>query len=343
MKYIEPVSLLNKYRSQLMGFSALWILFFHCWRHIFADIGGVLYLAEMAAWRLGFHGVDIFMLLSGLGLSYAVEKYSTGEFLLRRLKRLVVPVLVIALIRALTENWGIVRFLQIIFGVNFYFGDSPYFFLWFITAIETLYILFPLYWKLFSSCKNKKLFMLVFICLWYGAALLLKGRIHTGVFGLINRIPVFTLGAYMGWLDKNGGIRVKKAPALFLAFALAAVGAVFSLLISFNFIHTTLPASNSCVPGIMIACGLGVLIPLLLGLLNNKNVLNRILAFIGGFSLELYCVQELLNTAVSSMELFSAVPAIIMNVIVFAGSIFCGWLLHIFSDKILKIMPKKRL
>ena len=60
--------MLSKYRTELMGVAMLWVMFFHA-----SDL-------DMGHWLLewiraaGFGGVDIFILLSAMGLVLSVEK-----------------------------------------------------------------------------------------------------------------------------------------------------------------------------------------------------------------------------------------------------------------------------
>ena len=60
---IEDIS---TYRSELMGFAILWIMSFH---FEFIQIFPVHFLTQF-----GYAGVEIFMVVSGLGLYYSLEK-----------------------------------------------------------------------------------------------------------------------------------------------------------------------------------------------------------------------------------------------------------------------------
>ena len=90
-KISSGFDLISKYRSAIMGFAALWILFFH--------VCGTVITAEhpIAAWiearikRFGYGGVDIFFLLSGMGLTYAISKSKLYVFYYRRFKRIILP------------------------------------------------------------------------------------------------------------------------------------------------------------------------------------------------------------------------------------------------------------
>lgn len=90
--------LLSKYRTEIMGISALWILVFHLITQklikldVLSELLGILTHGNL--------GVDIFLLLSGMGLycSYKKLEENTLVFYKKRLKRLLIPYLFISLI-----------------------------------------------------------------------------------------------------------------------------------------------------------------------------------------------------------------------------------------------------
>ena len=65
------LTLISKYRTQLMGFSILIIVFYH-----FFGIGGSSFIdiAFRKLFSQGYVGVDFFMFSSGLGLVYSISK-----------------------------------------------------------------------------------------------------------------------------------------------------------------------------------------------------------------------------------------------------------------------------
>lgn len=145
---VHGLDLISKYRGAIMGFAALWILFFHEWVTLFVN-NQVGVNIEGYLKRIGFCGVDIFLLLSGIGLTFAIRKGNVLTFYYRRIKRILLPFLVMAIIRCALEKWPIIEFWKNISGINFY-TKSIYSFLWFVPAILTLYLFFPWYYKLFT-------------------------------------------------------------------------------------------------------------------------------------------------------------------------------------------------
>ena len=78
---VHGLDLISKYRGAIMGFAALWILFFHEWVTLFVN-NQVGVNIEGYLKRIGFCGVDIFLLLSGIGLTFAIRKGQCPHLLL---------------------------------------------------------------------------------------------------------------------------------------------------------------------------------------------------------------------------------------------------------------------
>lgn len=167
MDNTKSIALINKYRGQIMGFSAICIVFFHLWECQLSPSSPLrlLYWLELGISGMGYFGVDIFFLLSGIGLSYAIGKHSLKEFWLRRFRRLVVPVLVVSLIQWAKEGWTVLYYLFGLSGIGFFI--KRHYFLWFISAITATYLLFPLYWRFFSRSRAKPRFTALFAAVWY--------------------------------------------------------------------------------------------------------------------------------------------------------------------------------
>lgn len=79
MEEKSMIAVISKYRKAIMGFAALWILAMHEWR-LLIPYGESFWEREVFLKDIGFCGVDIFLLLSGMGLTYAIKKSSVGRF-----------------------------------------------------------------------------------------------------------------------------------------------------------------------------------------------------------------------------------------------------------------------
>lgn len=330
MESSGTLNVVNKYRSPLMGFAALWILFFHMWQPLFtAEDSTVLFYVENVVKRLGFEGVDIFFLLSGMGMTYAIGKHSLKEYYYRRFKRLALPFLAVVSIRAVIEHWGFPGFISVVTGMNFLFGDM-YLCLWFVTGIAIIYLLFPLYWSVFSHSRSKLLFTALVIAIWYALSLALIGTMRDDMYGFTNRLPIFFTGVYFGYCAHNGGLKVSGRVGLYIAAGLTAVGLVLSFMCNFRELEFFLPESNCCLPDYLTALGFCVLITELFGLIDGAGAFGhgvvKLFSFFGGISLEFYCVQEFLGGKTVN-ALTGKVPILVVNLAVLVVVTLSAWLL----------------
>lgn len=87
--------LLSKYRVELMGFSTIWIILFHGYRNNMIFPGKLNILNFI--FSKGDCGVEIFLLLSGLGLYYSFSKNpDLSCFYKNRIKRVILPYLLVS-------------------------------------------------------------------------------------------------------------------------------------------------------------------------------------------------------------------------------------------------------
>ena len=93
----NQLDLLSKHRNSIMGFAALLILFFHSWLPIFNTIP-IIGEIENIFKKISFCGVDIFFFMSGIGLTFSISNHSISEFYYKRLKRVLIPFLLITII-----------------------------------------------------------------------------------------------------------------------------------------------------------------------------------------------------------------------------------------------------
>lgn len=325
----DCLRLLSRYRGALMGFSALLILFFHCWIPLVPG-HRVLGALEAALKQVSFVGVDIFFFLSGMGLTYAIGRETLPRFYARRVARLAPPFLVVAAIRAVSERWTIAQFLFRISGAAFY-AESIYAFLWFVPAAMTLYLLFPLYHRALTRARSETAFTLGAIGLWLIASLLLRDTLRGDLWGFLNRVPVFLLGILAGRLGQRG-VRVDACvPSLLIALVLGYL--LFRL--GARGECNPFPLFHCSVPTMMMAVALSLLLAKGLDGLSGLRALpgaagralTALLGFVGGFTLELYCVQEKLYEVVYA-ALEGRVSYTVINAASIPVCLAAGWALH---------------
>lgn len=345
MNNTKSIALINKYRGQIMGISALWIIVFHTWYRLAVPETSpkLLYYAELAVTKLGYFGVDIFFLLSGIGLSYSIVKHSTKQFLLRRFKRLAYPVLIAAAVKAIMEGWSFPEYLFRASGIGLFIGKD--FFLWFISAITATYLLFPLYWRFFSRSRSKLRFTALFIIAWYLGSVLLDGVIPSKVaLLLMPRVQPFVLGVFFGWAQQNGGLKMSRRVFNIAAVLSAAAGTALGWLNTIHSVGFFRLQPNGFIPGILVAFGFTVLLAELSGLLDRAGratrAINKIFGFYGKLSLELYCTHEYIAPVLVHALWSVGIVGLAVNLIEIAVFTLAGGLLHIISDRAARLTDR---
>lgn len=297
MQEENALRLINRYRKAIMGFAALWIFIFHTWNPVMEGHWR-LYAVEEFVKRIGFCGVEFFLFLSGMGLFYSIKKYDIITFYKRRFMRVFLPMLMMAFVFSFVQEWGIETFFRNLFGISFYF-ETVFSFLWFGTAILTIYLLFPIYHYFFEKAKNKYIFTGMVLTLWMVLSLLLLDNMRSDFYGVTNRIPVFILGVLAGWMAQEQDVKFTKY-AWFFCILETGAGLYLMYLTTYRDYYLLLPASNCCLPTLLVAVFGSFILAKLFALAEaylkafGKGIL-IFLGFFGGISFELYCVQEILD------------------------------------------------
>lgn len=189
--------LISKHRSALMGIAIAWIMLYHAQVHIPKALAPLLAIRS-----LGYVGVDVFFLLSGLGLSFSWQKDPrAGVFLRKRLTR-VIPVfwffVLLCMLKRTAEGQppgveGLGAFLGLDFLVQ---GTLDH---WFIPSILLCYIAFvPLAramdrWGPWPWVTAGSVLAIV-------AAMACTGSNAAHLMIFLIRLPAFLLGAGVGHL-----------------------------------------------------------------------------------------------------------------------------------------------
>lgn len=323
--FIEQI---NKYRREIMGFSAVWILFFHEWVHIFDNVLFINHIERFLV-RIGFCGVDIFFFISGMGLVSAIEKYTLKTFWIRRYKRLIIPFIAIVLIRGYFEAWNTIHFIKVASGYALFFKDTESI-LWFATAIAIFYFVFPLYYKVFIKTSNKIIFTIIFIEVWCLISVLVSEYINTDIYGVTNRISVFALGVLFGWIGKNGDIEISKQKIGLLCMT-GFLGVFLSYMTNYRKLYLLVPVSNCCIPNCLMSLSICFLLPFLFKHCALKKYICAVLGFLGMISYELYCIQELPRQAMFWLT-YGKISNVISNMLYFSMIVLLGFILFCINN-----------
>lgn len=188
---------LSTYRSELMAWSIMWIMMLH---FTFTQITPLGFIAQY-----GYAGVDIFMLVSGLGIYYSLEKDSILlHFYKKRILRIFPTYYLIGILDCLIITHDnlptfIFRYTTLGFWIGKEFSD------WFIPSIIMLYLLSPII-KYFVDNKQFKTIILFIIAIlflsnYFTDKEYLLDRAH---FFFLYRIPSFIFGMICAhWIKNN--------------------------------------------------------------------------------------------------------------------------------------------
>lgn len=344
MKTKNDLALISRYKKPLMGFAALMIYLFHQWEFqwLRPELSPpLLDFAVNFVQRIGFFGVDIFFLLSGMGLIYAIEKGSLISFYSRRIERVYPAFFISGLLHSLTMAWTATEFLKKVLLYDFFFVkiDSI---LWFVPAIIVLYLLFPLYYQGFKRAGSKSLFTAGAILIWLVASIGLTGILRVDFYSATNRIPVFLLGIYFGWYIKERDFSFKLRHGL-IALLMLVSGLYLMYLTSYKDLFLLVPASNCCIPALLLAIPTVLIMAEIFALLDRAaptRWATKLFSFFGGISLELYCMHGLVDGALRPRLCISYEYTLAhhgrINLIIFICAVFAAFVLHYLCNLLLR-------
>ena len=317
-------SLLSKYRSELMGFASLWVMLFHAF-HLHPTFGPIKLFKS-----LGFAGVDIFILLSGMGLCLSLarreeEGSSLRTYFLRRVERILPTYwLVVGIYSLWLRIQGRISLTVAAWSLStlHYWFHIPGSFNWYIPAALAFYLIAPFYWKLFCRCKFKGLLTALLFPFAYGLYRLAipLGVVHMQDF--IYRIPAFGLGVLMGYyLLNKQELTVTHATVWSWA---AACGIILGILCW----KKDLYIPTCYLFGLALVSGTLLLAKILDYL--HWNWLHRPLRVLGACSLEIYLLNVIITREFEVLAPLFDVDSkhIIYYIIVYAINLFLGIVLH---------------
>ena len=193
--------LISKYRKYIMGIAAIMIIV--CHNNLVIELQPWETIIKFS--RHFFQiGVDIFLLVSGIGcvFSYAKDK-NTNKFLKKRIIR-IIPTYLIAItlwaIFSILVGWGVGSdFFWDYSVISFYINGSGA--EWYVSAILLLYLLFPLFYKVLQKSRRLYFGMTISLCV---LSFVLSIVCHKSNFNelFVVRMPVYMMGVFIGVVVK---------------------------------------------------------------------------------------------------------------------------------------------
>ncbi|MGM9614972.1 MAG: acyltransferase [Oscillospiraceae bacterium] len=330
-RLMKAFSSMNRYRTELMGFAAIWIALLHSYAE--GPLQGVSIPVISSLMNRGNLGVEIFLILSGIGLYYSMSKDSRAlPFYKKRLSRVVMPWLIVSapywLIRAHITNHMTVKWLLLNWtGLSFFLDGTTT--VWYVVFILVMYLVYPLVFRLQKKKPELVLLLAVLVVMANMLLFLLSSGIYKRYEIALTRIPVFLMGSYLGGIlsDRDNKSNQKR---LYLVMTYAVAAAVIFLL------RGTIRAGHPSLSVMFYrygGAGIAMLVMLVLCCLFerfNGSRLRSILAFFGTMSLEFYLVNVFVRNLTLSTELIHYGPGVLSclaaGTAIFGVSVLIGWL-----------------
>lgn len=296
---------LLKYRNEIFGIAAIWIVLFHIYGNIsFPIFAGSAIFAYILS--IGNMGVDIFLVLSAFGLWHSMNKNTLKLFYVNRLKRVVLPFLLLAMpffviYDLILRQNGILNYFCDISTLNFWItGDHP---TWYIAFIVPVYAVYPFLNKLDKKTNGWATFVLAVLSIILELILMrYNSVIYQNAERALSRTPVFLFS--MCFAPK---LFEKPRQISFLTAILSLVGFCILFLCVISG-HIPLVITRYFY-GIM--AYFAIITYSYLRTLVDIKKLGKIIAWLGGISLEIYITHVFAIRIIKMFDLWDILPLIV--------------------------------
>lgn len=279
MKAPFKINDISTYRSELMGVAIVWIMMLH---FSFTQIKPLGFVAQY-----GFAGVEIFLLASGFGLFFSLEKDPNIQSFYRRRLLRIFPTYYLLGIPAsiILFHDNIMSYLYRYSTVGFWTNDL--YWEWYVPSIVVLYLLAPILKYLID--KGQIILIACIAISMLGVSYFMVSKEIIGPkephFFLLYRIPTFILGLLCAyWSKQNTSLKH------FLLIMLAGIPCFALLFPQHHDIYNFKYLSLVFLLPLFIIC--------ITILAKYTRFLRPILAVIGNASLEIYLIQAIFFHAI---------------------------------------------
>ncbi len=209
------LDIISKYRSQIYGFAALWVIIHHGFDfEVFqlTSLGEIgLFIKTVGLW--GNMSVDIFLFLSGISLYFSWTKNNDLNYYIKeRCKRIMPSFLLIVVpglfyVYVLSDYRNIQEFFVNVSTLSFWFKGGR-FTPWYVSGVIFFYMLFPFIYSLLYV-NNKRRNILYYIFMMSFAYYVIIGFHHYNeeyywmIELVLCRLPIFITGVYFGQFVKE--------------------------------------------------------------------------------------------------------------------------------------------
>lgn len=247
-------------------------------------------------------GVEVFVFLSGMGLYYSYSKNSEIiAFLSRRFKRILLPYIVVGL-----TYWYVLD--VCVLKLDFLAVVEDFFFVsfinegvrnnWFVLFILVMYLLFPLIYRLMYKTGHKNvMFAAILVCAVFGPVLLstVNPSLYYNTEIALSRTAIFIVGCYMGELIKDG---VKCSSIL------TGTVVITGIICGFMRAYFDFPPYIYRNLNLIYAISVMIIIVVVLHLIRDFDIGNRLFRFFGRYSFELYITHSAMRNVLNAYHIY---------------------------------------
>ncbi len=327
--------LVSRYRGELMGFAALWVVLFHSFIRLPDWLPGWLYEPLNLFQTFGYGGVDIFLFVSGIGIYQSLSKNDPGQYFKNRLSR-IYPIwgtYVVMMLAVFALGYHQYFSIKEIFGYLTFFGNWSSELLyqgnWYVYTIMLFYVLAPIPFFLLRSSKRKMITgaILVTVAL-LGSTAFISADWFLQKHYLIafSRLPVFFVGMVFSAALKE---KVMRARDLILCAAVFCVGAAVMIYLLKCQPKLLWPYGMWWYPFLLIA-PTGSLLLCKLFCLCEKGLRrwHAVLRFLGKASLEIFLISNFLFARIKNAVDITTLR-VWQSVLIALGGIAAGIVFHL--------------
>lgn len=317
---MNSLVIISEQRKPLMGIAIVLIMLYHSAIVIPID-------ALEPIVRNGDIGVEMFALLSGLGVFFSLSKNDdTLAYYKRRLARILPSFLLVAvpfgLFSVFHYNASWAHFFSLITGVSTFKGDYTF---WFVSFVLVFYLVSPFLFKVVRKTKAKFLISFFSLIICFLVSFIVKKSTDSLMW--IPRFAVFPLGMQIGHMvigekrtNRTSHIAlIASMSFLLLSFAILSVMDIRLLDIRYLVFFVLIVPITFCFASIFDIC----------------PPASRLFSLFGGISLELYLVHE--HVCIPIARLLSS-NQVVVFVIALVMAYIMAWLLSRISKMISSAM-----
>jgi len=273
----------------MYGITAILIILYHLSKRVGVPILFRFKLFHAIA-MYGSFGVEVFLLLSVIGLFRSMSKNSVKQFYINRIKHVAIPFLIMAIpffawSNFIASNKGILNFLLDVSTLNFWVNPSSYI-IWYVPFTVVLYIIFPLLYKLDQKTRHISNLVIILLVIVVEAILiknqvsLLDDRLEKA----LSRIPMCVAGIWLAPVflsDKKFGVKT-------------IIINILALLVCFycrvKMPATLIPFGAKYLYGIMAICSI-IIYGIFRELICKNLKIFNLFKWLGTLSLEIYVIH----------------------------------------------------